>query len=135
MSKQEFFIEQLKPYFLDPTICGYDFGIKSCRNITPEGKKCVFGKNLTEEFINSNFSQYDTADELLSNHGFEILIEESRGELNVDEWVMLQQIHDRLAYYSMDNMDITIKDNLLTKISYVENRLDIDLSELKNLIK
>lgn len=94
MTKKEFALRQIAPYYKDPSICGYTS--EGCLYRTSEGKSCVFGKNLLEDRYDRSFEgRY--ASTLLEEFGEDILIPESRGILTPGEWDKLQGIHDSIA--------------------------------------
>lgn len=93
MNKKEFGLSQIKPYFLNPDLCGYDKESENCQYLTPEGKMCVLGKNLIDP---SEFGVINAGD-LLTEQGEQVLKEESRGILTPEEWEWLQNLHDKIA--------------------------------------
>lgn len=92
MTKEQFIIEQIAPYFKDPSTCGYNGEI--CVYKTKDGRQCVFGKNLVQ--YNPIYEEV-TAYELLNQFGFEILKSEVREILDITEWLKLQEVHDHIG--------------------------------------
>lgn len=116
MTKQEFIILQLKPYFLDPSTCGFE-NERGCINLTADGRMCVFGKNLVDPSQSFNPSNLDAKQSILKS--------ESRGILDKQQWSLMRRIHDDLAGND--------KKSLQYEILRLEEIAGIDMSELKKL--
>lgn len=121
MTRQEFIINNLKPYFLDPSTCGYENG--ACKYKTKDGRMCVFGKNLVKYHKSwENLSSY----ELIDGYGESILTEEAAAQnLSSDQWQAIQEVHDQLA----TNPNLTKR-----RIEFLEIECEVDLTELKELL-
>lgn len=92
MTKRDFCIAQIKPYYQDRSLCGIS-ETGSCLYRTKDGKMCVAGKNM----INPGQFKEETIDQLLAIHGEGILKPEARNILSLREWAILQLIHDKIA--------------------------------------
>ncbi len=92
MTKKEFALQAIAPYYKNPDICGYENGV--CCYLTDDNRRCVFGKYMIDP---SNYDQSATATDILNAFGEDILIKEARGILTANEWGSLQFIHDSLA--------------------------------------
>jgi len=93
---KEFALEQIRPYYKDPSTCGYEGG--SCRYDTKDGRQCVLGKNLlnAKEINTSPYLRDKSADYILRENAG-ILRPEAVGKLTIDQWQALQTIHDGIA--------------------------------------
>lgn len=126
MNKQEFIIDQLKPYFLNRDICGWEGS--QCSYLTSEGKMCVAGKNMIDpkEWTNCN----NSIDLILADTTqAKVFKPESCDILNTNEWQLTQRVHDNLARPTLSFYSI------LTAIESLERASLTDLTELKELLK
>lgn len=105
MTKKQFCLEQLAPYFKNPKLCGYEETIEVCRYKGDHGTMCVFGKNLIEILP---IYEGNNADCLLERYGQDILKPEARNILLNKEWKFMQNIHDSIATSS----NKTMKENI-----------------------
>jgi len=115
MTKKEFALGQLAPYYKNPSTCGVnEYG--TCMYLTKEGKMCVAGKNLLKPI--------DVAkdiDSLIDEYGQEIFKPEARNILTKEEWRLLQKIHDNIAKNQHELMLVQIESlNLFTFEELVE---------------
>jgi hypothetical protein len=134
MNKSQFITQQLKPYIENPSSCGYEVLKKECQYLTEDGKMCVFGKNLIKP---EEFNPNDSAGTLLDRYSESILKPEAKKvNLAVDTWSDMQSIHDRVArvYYSASFSDSGSIRMIRRVISLIEDRQEIHLDELKDLI-
>jgi len=100
---KEFALEQIAPYYKDPSICGYDGN--SCRYITEDGKMCVAGKNM----LNPRINCFDSIKAILSEDLEEDVFKPAaRGILNPKQWSLLQNIHDSIAEGEEHNVPIGV---------------------------
>lgn len=112
MTKKEFALAAIKPYFDDPTTCGVvrnkDGSFGRCAYYTPDGKMCVLGKFLQnpEKFARTA----EAAEGLLNLHGQKILKPEAQGILTNKEWQSLQGIHDMLSTKNDDKVEQYVRD-------------------------
>jgi len=97
MTKQEFIIDTLLPYFKDPSICGYNEKTYACQYQTMDGRRCALGKWVRDEKIKSVISCGDAEDVFTNYSQSDILKSEAIDILNEDEWMIVQSIHDNLA--------------------------------------
>jgi hypothetical protein len=128
MTKQQFIINTLKPYFLDMNRCGYDMVLNECRYLTSEGKTCAVGKWLDKnncnykKIINGNMKVIAVN----TKYGLDnVLVEEAKNMMNIHEWQLVQNIHDNLAKGHLDYS--------LEYIQVLEKECNINLVELKDL--
>lgn len=90
--KKQWMIEQLAPYLADPSTCGYENG--SCKYKTSDGRMCVAGKNMKEEFLYYN----NTIRNLLMDHPpHKVFNNNFAVGASKAEWGLLQDIHDLIA--------------------------------------
>jgi hypothetical protein len=106
MDKKQFALEQISPYYKDPTTCGYEYS--SCKYLTSDGRQCVLGKNLKHVDVNmegdatyilEGYNEgmvYDEDAEPIDLRS-KMLKEEVADILTVDEWKQLQNVHDYIA--------------------------------------
>lgn len=125
MTKKEFCLKELAPYYKDPSTCGYNESIEMCVNLTKDGRMCVAGKNLLPEkrILNSAMS-IDSIFMENDRDQSKIFIPEVVGILTNYEWTLLQQIHDAIA---------TKKDESILKVRIYNLNL-FSLEELKEYI-
>ncbi len=99
ISKKEFVLSQIAPYFNDTTLCGFDEKAELCQYLTAEGKMCVAGKNMLPEVLQrEDFKNMAGIDDILDhNEQKDIFKKEAVGRLDTKQWVRLQGIHDNLA--------------------------------------
>lgn len=115
-SKKQVVVDLLGPYFRNPEICGYEN--EDCKYLTTDGRKCVAGSAMTDEFLEQGPSGNIGC--LLLDYGQDIFKPEYKNVLTFDEWEQLQYIHDWLAMKGKDaalledaflhNLGITEKD-------------------------
>lgn len=117
MTKKEFALNAILPYFIDPTTCGYDKEMDSCVYITEDGRKCVAGKYMLESVLTKWTCSIGSI--LRENDQSDVFKPEFVGILTNDEWRSLQLIHDEIVY----GWDIT---------SRCENSNLFTLEELEN---
>lgn len=113
MTKKEFVLQQIAPYWKDPSTCGHD-GI-CCQYITQDGKMCVAGKNMIDP---KRFYKFGTISHILDDHTQkEVFKRESVDQLSQQEWLFLQQAHDKLAYHQKETaLDMLQRiDNTITQ--------------------
>lgn len=136
MSKEEFIIQTLKPYFLNPSICGVD--VKGdCQYITPCGKKCAVGRYMVggpwvetelniEQLVDGSQGPEFTLEQMLTEEANSV-------GLSPIEWGLIQQIHDTLARIKNDYSDYqyTFCKN---RLSNLETEMNINLGELHGML-
>ena len=136
MSKEEFIIQTLKPYFLNPSICGVD--VKgNCLYITPCGKKCAVGRYMVGgPWVETEMNIHQLVD---GREGCEFTLEQMLTEeansvgLSVNEWSLIQRTHDSLARIKNDYSDYQYT-YCKNRLSNLETEMNINLSELHNLL-
>lgn len=94
MTKKEFILANIAPYYHNPEICGYDKEKNSCQYLTNEGKMCVAGKNM---LYPESFSNDINIKDIIADGGQLVLKEESRNILTSEDWSNLQYLHDMIA--------------------------------------
>jgi len=93
MTAKEFALEQIAPYYKDPSLCGIDKN-GNCKYLTDEGKMCVAGKNM----LNPMTGLQPDIQGLISEYSQETLFKpDAVGILSVKQWVALQNLHDSIA--------------------------------------
>ena len=106
MTTKEFALNAIKPYYKDPSICGFE-GV-NCVYLTEDGRKCVFGQYLLhpEQYARSG----SVASYILSGCSqAEILKPEAVDMLTSQQWDRLQQIHDAIAKsYSREKLEYIV---------------------------
>lgn len=117
MTKKEFALNAILPYFIDPTTCGYDKEMDSCVYITEDGRKCVAGKYMLESVLSKWNRSIGSI--LMENDQSDVFKPEFVGILTDNEWKSLQLIHDGIA----SGFDIT---------NFCENSNLFTLEELEN---
>jgi hypothetical protein len=101
---KEFALEQIAPYYANPSICGINSNTKNCANITEDGKMCVVGKNLLPDIRNRHpHRSFPALCKLYKGDQSLLLNPESVGILTNDQWSFLQAIHDRLTRTTLDD--------------------------------
>lgn len=98
MDKKEFALQEIAPYYKDPSICGYNETTEKCMNLTTDGRMCVAGKNLLPR-LKTVGSSLDINGILFENGSNQsnVFIPEVVGILTNYEWERLQKIHDAIA--------------------------------------
>ncbi len=112
MTKKEFALQAIGPYYKDRNLCGYENG--GCKYITSYGKKCVFGKYTKDPImLNGNGSALAV---LKMYNEIDILVPEAVGILTKNEWQQLQEMHDTIAqsYTTIDLREEINNLNLFT---------------------
>lgn len=136
MTKEEFVIQTLKPYFLNPSNCGVD--VKGdCQYITPCGKKCAVGRHMVggpwvetelniEQLIDGSQGPKYTLEQMLTEEANSV-------GLSPIEWGLIQQIHDTVARIKNDvsGYQHTFCEN---RLSNLETEMNINLRELHKLL-
>ena len=115
--KKQFALEQIAPYFKDPSTCGFD-GI-SCEYLNKEGKMCVAGKNMLDP---KSFNKYGIISDVFDKYTQEQIFKpEVVGILTNEQWLDLQSIHDSIAATNISSVERSIKNlNLFTYEELVE---------------
>ena len=123
MTKQEFIIKSLKPYFEDTSQCGWNPMLHQGVYTTNDGKKCAVGQYLNTDKFDKNSGTFHM---LASNYvDFnDMFVDEAKNMLLKDEWAGLQRIHDYLAEDILDISDI----------NEFEMITDTNLTELKQML-
>lgn len=103
---KEFALEQIAPYYKDPSTCGFENG--GCRNITTDGRMCVAGKNYLPEAVDIEGS-VTTVFNTLDNDQNKIFKPEVVGILSKNEWQIMQRIHDRIAEKIENSLECEIE--------------------------
>lgn len=129
MTKQEFVIKSLKPYFLDGTKCGFEKG--RCAYVTSDGKMCVAGQWM----INPSKYKTQLISSIISDKGeSNVFKDEAVGILSPSEWGLLQSVHDMLAQVKRIVGFKSYTKNVSNRLLLLEKVVGIDLTELHNLI-
>jgi hypothetical protein len=103
LTKKEFALQAIKPYYNDPSLCALSKDKKNCLNYTDDGKNCVFGKYLLDP---KQFPPGESVDTILhDNNQKDILKPEAVNILSLDEWEYLQSIHDIIAGASSNDLE------------------------------
>jgi len=118
MTKKEFALAQIAPYFKNPKTCAVDELTGKCMYLAKDGKMCIAGKNLIDP-KKWNFSSSISV--LIGTYGEEIFKPEARGILSREEWSNLQILHDAIAF-NLRNRDVRdlCKSQLFTYDEMVE---------------
>ena len=128
MTKQEFIIDTLLPYFKDPSICGYNEMTYACQYQTMDGRHCALGKWVRDEKMKSVVICGNAEDVFLYHSQSEILKSEAIGILNTHEWMIVQSIHDNLAV--KNNRPIIENLKLLKALGIDVTLLEVEQSRL-----
>lgn len=107
LSTKDFALQQIAPYYKDPTTCGILDG--DCCYLTEDGKMCVAGKNFTKKAREGYKNANTCIAHILKEKGEEVLTPKSRGILNSKQWENMQQIHDKIAKGDMSSAKYFIK--------------------------
>lgn len=99
---KQFALEQVAPYYLDPSTCGYDPETKKCEYLTKDGRMCVAGKNMLhpEKYgTEAGVSIFPSISGILGKYSnqADVFKPEVVGILSDDEWLWLQRVHDTIA--------------------------------------
>lgn len=94
MDKKTFALKAIKPYYKDPTKCG--FNVTACMNLTPDGKKCVAGKFMKKSFLLTHTSG-GIGEILRSFSQKDVFVKSAVDILSNYEWSKLQLVHDAIA--------------------------------------
>lgn len=117
MTAKDFALQAIAPYYADPKTCGYNPSIGSCVYLTEDGRKCVFGKYMLPEILESYKDSTDSAYSILNDHNDQskVLIPEVVNILTTEQWRNLQKIHDCISYQSSAPLPLIVKElNLFT---------------------
>lgn len=126
MTKQEFIIKSLKPYFEDRNNCGYDTEALICKYETFDGKKCVVGQYFNTDIFKNSKVTFNTICSEYQDFN-EILVDEAKNMLTSIEWRELQFLHDDMAQngYNSDTEQY---------LSDIEDLSNVNLTELKQML-
>lgn len=130
MTRQEFIIETLKPYFLDTTKCAIiRIGSGSfCMYRTEDGRKCAFGQHIRDEVYHESM-ETNEASNVITEFGVNILSDEAVNQnLTGEQWNTIQRIHDKVSGDSTYEYP-----PLNTFLEKCEQYCMVDLTELKNI--
>ena len=120
MTKQQFIIKSLLPYFKDPSKRGTN-AAGTCKYLTPEGKKCAVGQYILPSKYHEEIENMLISEALGENQCN--LKKSVRGILSTSEFRKVQQVHDNLLTAQKDFF-----------IKEVEKCCNVDLSKLKALL-
>lgn len=117
ITKKEFALNAIKPYYDDPSICGYNTKTGQCSYLTSEGLMCVAGKYLLHP---EDFKTFESIASLLHDaKQDDIFKPEAANILDKAEWQALQHIHDSIAQNkpeqikrAIDTLDLFTLDEL-----------------------
>lgn len=109
--KKKFALDQIAPYYHDPSLCGYEDGF--CKYLTHEGKMCVAGKNL----LNPKAAGGTIVDILEGRDQIEVFKPNAANILSNAEWGMLQAIHDKIATKGKINLSLTTMEGYITRLN------------------
>ena len=114
MTKKEFALAQIVPYYKDPSSCARNEN-GNCEYLSANGKMCVVGKNLLDA---NKFKDCDilVKEILAENTQEKVFKPESCNILNVKEWSHLQDLHDYIA---------CMKTSMEEEIEYTCNELGL----------
>lgn len=119
---KDFILKTLLPYREDKNNCGrIEDG--ACMYLTPDGKKCAVGRWMKE----GEWQNYDFAVGMLSDkYNLEdILLEPAKDmKFSVGDWKAIQEYHDSVG---LDGS----KDYINSKVSILEEKFDVNLTELR----
>jgi len=113
MNAKEFALNAIKPYYKDPSICGFE-GV-NCVYLTEDGRKCVLGQYLLNP--EKHAKSGSVASYILDGwRQADILKPEAVDMLTPQQWDHLQQIHDRIAKsFTRDKLeDVVDRSGLFT---------------------
>tara|TARA_R110000868_G_scaffold14426_3_gene67162 strand:+ start:16241 stop:16633 length:393 start_codon:yes stop_codon:yes gene_type:complete len=100
--KKQFALEQIAPYYADPSTCGYDCDTEKCCYITINNTMCVAGKNMIKP---SKWPNNISIISIINDNNEEAVFKpEVVGILTKTQWGNLQQIHDNIARYLPDKI-------------------------------
>lgn len=139
MDKQQFIINTIKPYLLDPSKCAFkvdpfedeDEDMASpikCLYRTKDGLKCALGQHIRDEAYDIRMEESNASD-VLKEFGHDILTEEA-DEMGFDgpQWDTIQRVHDKIAgAYKKETFNAIVRE--------CETACNVDLGELKELYK
>lgn len=97
MTKKEFALNAIAPYFKDPSLCGIQNG--TCLYLTKDDKMCVAGKYMLPEILKDS-NKLGSICYIFLKYDFDqtkIFKPEVVDILNAKEWENLQRIHDGIA--------------------------------------
>ena len=93
MTKKEFALSAIRPYYLDPSTCGYEGN--SCVYLTTDGRMCILGKHMIDP---GNWTKQDTAFNIFKSYlQKDVLKPKFVDILSREEWGSLQFLHDTIA--------------------------------------
>jgi hypothetical protein len=110
MTKKDFALNQIAPYYKDPMTCGYNGLEDSCKYITETGTMCVAGKNMLPEIVEKYKDMSTNISVIIETEGGQgkVFKPEAVGILDNSEWRRLQIIHDTIAKKDSDYLPISI---------------------------
>lgn len=121
MTKKEFILETLLPYFKDPSTCALE-GV-NCSYLTTDGNVCAVGKWMKPGPWQFYEGSYEELIEKYEPKDF--FKEEAFGMLTDDEWEKVQSVHDSLAVGAK---------RLMFDIEILESVTGTNLNELKEYV-
>ena len=124
MTRQEFIIDTLKPYLLDSSLCAVKNG--QCKYRTGDGRMCAVGKHI-KEYQDRFDNGYFLLDQVLAVP--DVLTPEAAAQnLHGYQWGSIQAVHDRIGLEDLSKI-------VAVEINRVERLCEVDLTELKELLK
>ena len=131
--KKEFILKSLLHYFNNPAECGYDDLKYTCQYKTIDNKKCAFGQYIADDKYSRSF-ELKSVDKLeinledLNN----LLINEAKNKLTINEWKRVQIVHDSVARFYHNS--VPTKNGIDNAIAALEQATKINFDELRTLI-
>ncbi len=118
MTKKEFAIKAIKPYYDNPDICGYNKKLDCCSYKTPDGKMCVAGKYLLNAGMAKDGERIFDLVNRVTDQKY-LFKKEAVDVLSADEWEYLQGVHDAIAVDNVDQLQKQIKKLRLFSINEI----------------
>jgi len=129
-SKQEFILDTLRGYFVNPETCSIDKDKKyKCLYLAPNGNKCAVG-----QYIKDYDPKMETFEKGLEDIIKNLTDEAKAQNITYTEWLNIQQVHDTLAKYMFDPQDSETLGNVSRAIRGCSSICNVNLSELETLI-
>jgi hypothetical protein len=119
--KQIFALNAIRPYWKDPSICGYDGTM--CVYLTLDGRKCVLGKYLLHP---KNVPPNIELRVLFVEGQINILKPEAVDILTASEWAKLQEIHDSIAVSFYVKTDLKVSNAIRNLGLFTKADLDME---------
>lgn len=128
MTRQDFILGTLEPYFIDPSTCSIDKD-GNCLYLSYNGNKCAIGKHILPEAYDRDMEETD-ADAVLRD--YDCLTDEAKEQnLTPTQWRLIQRVHDLWAKHckGLEKWDV-----VEFAIRTCEDQCNVDLSKLRNYV-